>query len=99
MNDSKNLAIAVLSVTATILLVGVVLSGMWSPAPALANSQLDRGGDYIMLTGQFTQNSELVYVTDAAVQRMNIYSYESSRRQIILWDTIDLRGIFGANRR
>lgn len=99
MNDSKNLAIGVLSITATILLVGVILSGLVTTEPAYARGQSDRGGDYIMLTGQFSDSSELIYVTDAAAQRMNLYSYETSTRQFVLWDSIDLKSTFAPGKR
>lgn len=99
MNDSKNLAIAVLSITATVLLVGVILGGLFTANEALAIGQTDRGGDYIMVTGQFTQNSELIFVTDAAAQRLNLYSYETSTRQFVLWDSLDLKSIFGTPKR
>ena len=96
MQDNRNLVIGVLTVTATILFVGVVLSTMGGRNEALAIGQLDRGGDYVMVTGQFSDSEELVYVTDAAAQRMNIYSYNATNRQFTLWDSIDLRAVLGA---
>ena len=96
MHDSKNLSIGVLSITATVLLVGVILATLGGPEPALAIGQTDRGGDYIMVTGQFTQNSELVYVTDAATRRLNVYGYDTTRRQTIFWDAQDLGRLFGS---
>lgn len=98
-NDPKNLAIGVLSITATILLVGVLLAGLFTTQEARAFAQIDRGGDYIVVTGQFSSTSELIYVTDAAAQRMNLYSYETTTRQFVLWDSIDLRAVFGSVRR
>ncbi len=98
-NANNNLAIGVLSVTATILLVGVLLAGLLTTNEANAIGQTDRGGDYIVVTGQFSSTSELIYVTDAAAQRMNLYSYETTTRQFVLWDSIDLRAVFGAVRR
>ncbi len=99
MNDRRNLTIGVLTITATILFVGVVLSTMGGRNDAMAIGQIDRGGDYIVVTGQFTENQEQVYVTDAAAQRMNIYSYDTRTRQFTLWDTIDLKAVFGSNGR
>ena len=96
MNDNRNLAIGILTVTATILFVGVVLSTMGGRNEALALGQLDRGGDYVMVTGQFSDSEELIYVTDAAAQRMNIYSYNATNRQFTLWDSIDMRTVLGA---
>jgi hypothetical protein len=87
---NSSLALAVLAITAVVLLAAilVVLSG---PPRAMAIGQLDRGGDYIMVTGQFTENSEVVYVTDAAAKRMIMYSYEATTRAFQLWDGFDLQ--------
>ena len=95
MNDSRNLAIGVLSITATILLAAVFLTSLITGNEAKAIGQTDRGGDYIVVTGQYTENTELVYVTDAAAQRLNIYNYETTTRQFVIWDSIDLRSVFG----
>lgn len=95
MREKSDLAIGVLSITAVVLLVGVFVT-LSHQNPVQAIGQLDRGGDYILVTGQFTENNELVYVADAAAQRMNVYSYEQTTRQFELWDTIDLRRTFTA---
>ena len=98
MHDKQNLTIGILSITATVLLVGVMVVMMLANTPALAIGQTDRGGDYIMVTGQFTQNSELVYVTDAAAKRLNAYAYDPTRRDLILWDTQELAKVFASAR-
>lgn len=98
MRDNRNLAIGVMVITAVVLLVGIVLSGPVGPDRALAIGQLDRGGDYIMLTGQFSPNSELLYITDAAAQRLNVYGYNPSNRQFVIWDSIDLTQLVGKKR-
>lgn len=99
MHDSKNLSIGVLSVTAMILLVGVIFATLGGQSPALAIGQTDRGGDYIVVTGQFTQNSELIYVMDAATRQLNVYGYDTTRRQTMFWDSLDLTKVFGAIRK
>jgi len=93
MNDQKNMTIGVLAITAVILLTAVVLT-IGGSGKAMAMGQIDRGGDYILVTGQFSDSSELIYITDAAAQRMNIYSYDTTTRQFTLWDTVDLRRTF-----
>jgi hypothetical protein len=92
--DAKNLAIGVLSVTATVLLVGnlVVVS---LPAPAVAVGQIDRGGDYIMVTSQFNTSTELVFIVDGAAGRMAAYAYDFSRRIIQVWDAVELNRFMG----
>jgi hypothetical protein len=96
MNDNKNLTIGILSITGVILLVAVIiLTSM--PQPAQAIGMIDRGGDYIIVTGQFTENSEVIYITDAAAKRMIMYSYEPTTRELTLWDAIDLGRAFGGD--
>ena len=97
MNDKQNLTIAVLCITAVVLLVGVILGGNNPSNTAMAVGQLDRGGDYIMVGAQFTLNDEVIYVTDAAAQMMNVYSYDATQRQLVLWEQVDLKRVLGAN--
>jgi hypothetical protein len=93
--DSQNLTIGVLSITAVVLLVGVVLTVVGGQNQARAIGQTAWGGDYIVATGQFTQNSELVYVMDARARRLNAYSFDKTRRQLIYWHSQDLGGLLG----
>ncbi len=95
MQDRDSLTIGVLSITATILLVGIILVTVGGQDRAVAIGQTDRGGDYLVVTGQFTDSSELIYVTDAAARKMNVYSYDWNRGHLILWDSHDLRRALG----
>ncbi len=98
MSDNRNFIIGVLSVMATILFVGLVVVTMTGEKPAYAIGQTDRGGDYILVTGQFTENSELVYVIDAAARRLISYSYEATTRDFTLWNAVDLSKLPGAGK-
>ncbi len=89
--DNRNLAIGILTMTAVFLLTFAVLTTLGPQSQALAIGQSDRGGDYKMVTGQFTQNSEVVYLLDAAAKRLNIYSYDKTRRQFLLWESLDMK--------
>ena len=60
------------------------------PTPAMGLGQLDRGGDYVMLTYQFLANWELVMITDGAVGRMAAYFYNLNNQTILLWDSVEL---------
>ncbi len=95
MQDNKNLAIGVLSITATILLAAFLIVTIIPTPHAQAIGQSDRGGDYIVVTGQFSNSTEQVYVVDAAANRLHSYSYDWNRRQINLWDNHDLNRVFG----
>lgn len=83
--------IGILCVTAVVLLVGLVLATSLGGSRAHAFDVLDRGGDYVMVSGQFATNIEVVYITDIAAQRMQMYSYVLSTRQLMLWDRFELR--------
>jgi hypothetical protein len=91
-NQNQNLAIAVLTVTATILLVGVLLLGTLSQQQAQAASQVDRGGDYVLLTSQWRTQYELLWVLDARSQVLGMYYFAPRAARLELIDTIDLGG-------
>ncbi|MCK4660455.1 MAG: hypothetical protein KAV82_13115 [Phycisphaerae bacterium] len=79
--DNKNLTIAVLGITAVILLVGVIIVNS-QPQPALASAGPGiESGDYILATGQFLPDEHLLYVIDAVSQRMIVYRFDIRTRQ------------------
>jgi hypothetical protein len=88
--DSKNFAIGVLSTTATILLVGVVL--LYSrPDDVRADGMTASGGGYVVTVGNLTQgDEELIYVVDASTDKMIVYRFDGNRRQIELVQGVDL---------
>jgi hypothetical protein len=77
--DGKALAIGVLSITACILFVGLLLITM---QPAYGIGQNDRGGDYIMVTQQLTNSQEGVIIIDAATRQLTLYALNGSNRQL-----------------
>jgi hypothetical protein len=76
MNDNQNVAIGVLSVTAVILLVGLVLMGSLGSQQAQAGSQHDRGGDYVMLTSQWRPDQNLLWILDARNEVIVAYWFD-----------------------
>ena len=76
--DGKTFAIGVLSVTACILFVGLLLITLLPTPAAHAAGQVDRGGDYIMLTQQIGNNYEAIVVIDAAAKKMNLYGLDKA---------------------
>jgi hypothetical protein len=95
MNDNQNLTIGVLTITGVVLLVAVLLGGSGLSRQAQAIGQTDRGGDYILVTSQYSPQNEVVFITDAAARRVNMYSYDSTQREIVFWDSQDLGKLFG----
>ena len=97
--DSKNMIIGVLSVTAVVLLCTLVLvhSGWRQPGASLAWADtVDRGGDYILATGAFTDLDEALYALDGSNDKLNVYQYDQNRKGMVLYDSVDLARFFGA---
>jgi len=87
--DSKKLAIGVLSTTAPILLVGVVLLHSRSEE-ARGEGMTTSGGGYIVTVGSLSRNDEeLIYVIDTSTDKMIAYRFDASRRQIDIFQGID----------
>lgn len=88
--DSKNLAIGILSTTAMILLVGLMII-QTRPQQALAAGMTTTNGDYVVTVGVASQNNEeVLYVVDAPMQRMICYNFNAARGEIGVVDAIDL---------
>lgn len=94
--DTKTFAIGVLSITACILFVGLLMVSM---QPAYGTGQLDRGGDYIMLTQQLSNSQEGVVIIDAASRQMTLYALNNSNKRLqIIHPNIDLNQLPGSGR-
>ena len=79
--NSKDLTIAALSTTAVILLVGLLLVQS-QPTPVYASGMGDSGGDYIVLSGELSDQQEILYVIDTAQNRMLTYRYDVNAAQV-----------------
>lgn len=84
--DTKNFAIGVLGVTATILFVGLVILQTVAAPTAMAAGQNDRGGDYIMVTGQIDGAAEFLYVLDTQVPSLAAYRYDTNTGALAIMD-------------
>ncbi len=91
--DSKNFTIGILSTTAVILFVGLIIIST-QPEPAYASGMGDRGGDYIMLTGSMWEQEELLYVINTADEKMITYRYDMMANQIVPTATQNLKRFF-----
>lgn len=87
----QDLTIGVLSITAVLLLVGVLIVQTVTAPKAEAFAQNTQAGDYLVATGQFSTAVEYIYVVDAAAQRMIAYSYDYNRKKIDAVDGYDLK--------
>lgn len=82
MHDPKSLTLALLCITASLLLATIILVG--NEKTALAGSSESRAGDYIMVAGQISSGSELIYLIDIGAQRLNGYGANVNTRTVEL---------------
>ncbi len=91
--ESRNFAIGVLSTTAAILLVGIVVV-ITRPSPVLGSGMTVSGGDYIMSVGVGVQlDEEFVYVIDVPAMKMLAYRFDGNRGTIDMLQGADLSAI------
>jgi hypothetical protein len=90
--DGKSLAIGVLSVTAAIFVTAfLLLTTLTKPAQAIG--MIDSGGDYKMLTQFISSSQEGIVVIDLAAQRMILYGFDYSRRQLMPLSGFELKDL------
>ena len=95
--DSKNFTIGILSTTAAILLVGVVIVQS-QPQGAWASGMTVSGGQYVLTIGRdISGDQEFLYVIDSGTQRMGVYRFNANRQQIELLQGIELDKLREAN--
>ncbi|UCG16893.1 MAG: hypothetical protein JSV19_02430 [Phycisphaerales bacterium] len=87
--DSKNLTIGILSTTAVILLVGLIVIHS-RPQPVYASGVGVQAGDYVMGVGRFDERTEMLYVIDSTVNGMNVYLYDFKSGVLGISDQVDL---------
>ena len=88
--DSRNFAIGMLSTTAVILLVGIVIVQS-APPSVRADGMTVAGGDYVVTVGARTQTDEdYVYVIDVPAEKMIAYRFDTGRQQIEIVQGLDL---------
>ncbi len=91
MNDSRNMAICILTISAAILgalAVGVFIAQ--EPAYAAVASQ---GGDYAIVTGAYSAELDVVYVLNIAEERLNAYVLDGKTMKLV--DKANLKRLFG----
>ena len=92
MNETRNITIAVLSISAVIL--AVVLAFAWNTDRSYADASV-AAGDYVMFTGQVTAANDLLYVIDRTTFTVNTYEFNSGDGTLRLLDQVDLGKEFG----
>ena len=87
--NSKNYTIGVLFITATILLVGLVLVNV-APRTAQASDVGNVAGDYTLSVGKFAKDGAMFYVIHNPTQQLRAYVITGD--QVMIADAIDLAG-------
>ncbi|MCB9851061.1 MAG: hypothetical protein H6817_10210 [Phycisphaerales bacterium] len=87
--NSKNLAIGVLSITAVILFVGIILVNV-QPNAAVASNVSSYGGDFTITVGRVTRDTEILYVLDNTTQRLLAYGIDRRSGAVNILDKADL---------
>lgn len=89
--NSKDYAIGILSTTAVILLVGLVII-QTRPEPVFASGMTAWGGDYLVSVGRVQKTEEdLLYVIDTAEQKLIVYACDLVSGRVGITDQVDLR--------
>jgi len=88
--DPRNFAIGVLSTTASVLFVGLLLLQSQSQA-VHAEGMTTTGGNYVLTVGRLNQgDEELLYLIDSGSNKLIAYRFDAVRRQIEVVQGIDL---------
>ena len=90
MNDSKNVTIVMLLISAVVLTV-LMLATMQTTEGGNSSS---RFGDYVMSPGARADSFDNLYVIDVLQKRLNVYSTDPNKRRLEILDSIDLTQYF-----
>ena len=89
--DTKNFAIGVLTITATVLLVGLVVISVL-PQPTYASGIGVSAGEYTISVGRQSRDTELLYVIHNPTQRLLVYGVDTRGNQVAIIDARNLGG-------
>lgn len=91
MKNTKNVTITMLCVLATILIT--VLALTYNSDQAMAGTSI-RGGDYIIVTGNWSKSLDLLYVIDVAQEKINVYTLDENSNTVRMLDQRSLKQLF-----
>ncbi len=94
--DPRNFAIGVLSTTACVLFVGLVLLQAM-PRQSEAAGVTESSGNYTITVGVASiDDEEIVYVINNREQKMIAYRFDANRKTIVLATGVDLKPMLDA---
>lgn len=96
MTNGQNLVIVLLVITAVVL-TGILVGSYYSTSQSAYAETPVKGGDYIQFRGAITTNTDLLYVINTAIRRMNAYQMNpNGNKGLELISSIDLEQAFRA---
>ncbi len=95
MNDTGNVTIGLLIVTAVILTLMLVGTYFQTSQPVLAEGPA-RSGNYIMASGRWNVSVDIIWVINIAARQLNIYYANFKTDALELIDSVDLDQAFGS---
>jgi hypothetical protein len=96
---AKDMTISTLTVTAVVLLTGLIILNVVTPQPAVASGQGGTLGHYIVTTGRLDEETELVYLFNTEAEVMLVYGFNVSTAAIELIQPIDIAPLLRPQRR
>ena len=81
MNNTQNTTIVLLLITAAILTAMLVSAYMETDSSAYADASV-RQGKYIMATGAYNKDVDMIYIINIDTQKLCVYAPNSGKRTI-----------------
>ena len=95
MNNTQSVTIVLLLVTAA-MLTGLLVATWVHTDTAYAGNGAIRAGDYVMVPGEYNQETEMIYIIDISNNKLNVYYPNINTNSLTLADTVDLARAFRA---
>ena len=89
-SNAKNISNGVLTITAVILLVGIILVGSTATNSAYAGNVSSYGGDFTVTIGRVTRDAELIYLVDNTTERLLVYGLNRKTGKSAILDKSEL---------
>jgi hypothetical protein len=95
----QNMTISTLTVTAVVLLTGLIILNALPPQAAVAAGQGDTVGDYIVTTARLDEDTELVYVFNVESEVMLVYAFNVATARIDVVQPLDVAPLLRPSQR
>ena len=92
MNNTQNITLILLSVTAAVL--AAMLIGALNSRDAYAGDTADSKGDYVAVPMMWSKNLDLLVVSDVSTRKIIVYAYNQNTKSMDIADTVDLSRVF-----